>query len=113
KATGTDPLECSSEGSCSYVAHGRRVALVTSDAGLPVQCTTADAIVAQVPAGFRCRSQIPVADRIDSWRHGAIALWLGDDGIAIESANQSRGDRPWVPHPISAKERARAAEKHE
>src|SRR5947208_2989951 len=43
KATGTDPLECPSEGSCSYGARGRRVALVTSDAGLPVQCATTDA----------------------------------------------------------------------
>jgi hypothetical protein len=51
-----------------------------------------------------------VVDRIDSWRQGAIALWLGRGGITVESANQSRGDRPWVPHPVSARERARAAE---
>jgi hypothetical protein len=98
------------EGRCSYAAHGRRVALVTSAAGLPVLCDTVDAIVAQVPAGFGCRSQIPVVDRIDSWRQGAIALWLEPGGITIESANESRGDRPWVPHPVSARERARAAE---
>jgi hypothetical protein len=52
-------------------------------------------------------------DRIDNWRNGAFALWLGPgigrNGIMIESANASRGDRPWVPHPISAKERARRA----
>ena len=28
----------------------------------------------------------------------------------IESANASRGDRPWVPHPVSARERARRAQ---
>jgi hypothetical protein len=59
----------------------------------------ADAIVSQVPAGFACRKQIPVVDRIDNWRRGAVALWLDQDGIAVESANESRGDRPWVPHP--------------
>lgn len=100
-------LDCPREGSCFYTANGRRVALVTGEAGLPVACNTVDAIVAQIPAGFACRSQIPVADRIDNWRQGAIALWLGRDGIAVESANGSRGDRPWVPHPVSARERAR------
>lgn len=83
--------------------------MVTSAAGLPVDCDAVDAIVAQVPAGFQCRSQIPVADRIDSWREGSVALWLEPGGVAIERANQSRGDRPWVPHPVSAKERARRA----
>jgi hypothetical protein len=75
-----------------------------------VPCYTVDAIVAQVAAGFACKSQIPVRDRIDSWRQGSIALWVDKDGIAVESANSSRGDRPWVPHPISRRERDRAAE---
>ena len=102
-------LQCASEGRCFYTANGRRIALVTSEAGLPIMCGTVDAIVAQVPAGFACRSLIPTVDRIDNWRHGAFALWLDSGGIVIESANASRGDRPWVPHPISAKERARRA----
>jgi hypothetical protein len=103
-------LECPAEGRCTYAGRGRRVALVSGPAGLPVPCYTVDAIVAQVPAGFRCRSQIPVVDRIDSWRYGAIALWLDPDGITVESSNQTRGDRPWVPHPVSARERAAAIE---
>ncbi|HEX3862459.1 MAG TPA: ComEC/Rec2 family competence protein [Stellaceae bacterium] len=107
EATG-DGLDCAAEGRCLYTARGRRVALVTGEKGLPVVCDTVDAIVAQVPAGFDCRSKIPVVDRIDSWRQGAIALWLGHDGIAVERANAGRGDRPWVPHPVSARERARA-----
>jgi competence protein ComEC len=104
------PLDCREAGRCFYAAEGRRVALVTSAAGLPVLCGTVDAIVAQVPAGFACRDRgVPVADRIDNWRDGAIALWLDGDGVSMESANGSRGDRPWVPHPISARERARLA----
>jgi competence protein ComEC len=105
-------LECTAAGRCLYSAHGKRVALVTGEAGLPVVCNTVDAIVAQLPAGSQCRFQIPVVDRIDSWRQGAIALWLDEGGIVIESANESRGDRPWVPHPVSARERAKAAETH-
>jgi competence protein ComEC len=102
-------LHCTIAARCFYTAAGRRVALVTGEAGLPVACGAVDAIVAQVPAGFACRSLISTVDRIDNWRQGAVALWLGADGIAVESANASRGDRPWVPHPVSAKERARRA----
>jgi competence protein ComEC len=91
-------LDCAGE-LCRYSARGRQVAIVAGKAGLPVKCGGIDAIVSQVPAGFRCRSIVPVVDRIDSWRRGAVALWLDPDGIAVESANESRGDRPWVPHP--------------
>jgi len=102
-------LDCREAGRCFYAVRGRRVALVTGAAGLPVFCGTVDAILAQVPAGFACRYRIPVADRIDNWRYGAFAFWLGADGIRMMSANQSRGDRPWVPHPVSKRERARLA----
>jgi hypothetical protein len=91
-------LNCAGE-LCRYTARGRSVAIVTGAAALPIACGGVDAIVSQVPAGFRCRSIVPVVDRIDSWRLGAVALWLDDTGVTVESANGSRGDRPWVPHP--------------
>jgi competence protein ComEC len=93
-------LECSGE-RCSYSMRGRNVAILTGASALPANCGGIDAIVSQVPAGFRCRSIIPVVDRIDSWRLGAVALWLDEAGVVTESANGSRGDRPWVPHPHS------------
>jgi hypothetical protein len=74
---------------------------------LPLKCGGVDAIVGQVPAGFRCRSMMPVVDRVDSWQRGAVALWLDADGITVESVNENRGDRPWVPHPRPAHERPR------
>jgi competence protein ComEC len=97
-----DPLSCA-DGACLYTARGKRVAIVTDDRGLPAGCDAVDAIVSQVPAGFACRHTIPVVDRIDNWRRGAVALWLNPDGIAVSGANDSRGDRPWVPHPVAAK----------
>ena len=100
-------LDCAGE-LCRYSARGRTVAIVTGATALPVKCSGLDAIVAQVPAGFRCRSLMPVVDRINSWRRGAVALWLDRDGVTVESANESRGDRPWVPHPRSKRERAHA-----
>jgi competence protein ComEC len=99
-----DDLDCAGE-LCVYTARGRRVAIATGEAALPIRCTGFDAIVSQVPAGFHCRSLMPVVDRIDSWRRGAVALWLNRDGVAVESANESRGDRPWVPHPRPARRR--------
>jgi hypothetical protein len=108
-APGADGLDCTAEGRCFYTAQGRRVAVVTRETGLPVMCYTVDAIVAQVPAGFACRGKIPVVDRIDTWRQGAVALWLDPDGVTVISANESRGDRPWVPHPVSKREREKAA----
>jgi hypothetical protein len=100
-------LDCAGE-LCVYTARGRRVAIATGEAALPIRCAGFDAIVSQVPAGFRCRSMMPVVDRIDSWRRGAVALWLYSGGITVESANETRGDRPWVPHPRSKRERASA-----
>jgi competence protein ComEC len=95
-------LDCAGE-ACRYTARGRTVAIVNGFAGLPVKCSGLDAIVSQVPAGFRCRSMMPVIDRIDVWRRGAVALWLDEHGVSVESANESRGDRPWVPHPRPAR----------
>jgi competence protein ComEC len=100
--TEADPLSCA-DGACLYTARGKRVAIVTDDRGLPSGCDAVDAIVSQVPAGFACRHTIPVIDRIDTWRRGAVALWLDAGGIAVLGANDSRGDRPWVPHPVAAK----------
>jgi hypothetical protein len=99
-----DDLDCAGE-LCVYTARGRRVAIATGEAALPIRCTGFDAIVSQVPAGFHCRLLMPVVDRIDSWRRGAVALWLNRDGVAVESANEIRGDRPWVPHPRPARRR--------
>jgi competence protein ComEC len=101
-------LSCAGGGGCRYTARGKTVAIATDERGLPAACDTADAIVSQVPAGFACRKLIPVVDRIDTWRRGAVALWLDPGGITVSGANDSRGDRPWVLHPVSAKEHAAA-----
>ena len=105
-------LDCS-DGGCLYAARGRRVAIVADERGLPAGCDSVDAIVSQVPAGFACRHRIPVIDRIDNWRRGAVALWLDPGGVTALGANDSRGDRPWVPHPVSRAERERAAKPDE
>ena len=102
------PLVCG-DSSCLYTARGKQVSIVTDERGLPSGCDTVDAIVSQVPAGFACRTALTVIDRIDTWRRGAVALWLDPSGITVSGANDSRGDRPWVPHPVSAKGKAAAS----
>ena len=104
-----DPLDTAGDSSelASNPAHARlntwvafTVALLATFMGI---CKVKDDNIVQA-------MQQAQADRIDNWRNGAFALWLGSDGIIVESANASRGDRPWVPHPISARERARRAQ---
>jgi competence protein ComEC len=97
-AAAVDGLACAA-GLCRFEAHGRRVAIVTDAAALELDCTRFDAMIAAVPAGMRCRWRIPVVDSIDSWEEGAVALWLDQGGVTVESANEARGDRPWVPQP--------------
>jgi hypothetical protein len=92
--TAESSLDCAGE-LCRYTARGHTVAIITGAAALPLKCRGLDAIVSQVPAGFGCRSMMPVIDRIDSWRRGAVALWLSRDGVTVEGVNESRGDRPW------------------
>jgi competence protein ComEC len=104
-----DGLDCR-DGGCRYTARDKSVAIVTDERGLPTGCDMADAIVSQVPAGFACRKQITVVDRIDNWRRGAVALWLDPGGISVTGANDSRGDRPWVPHPVAAKKTGEPAQ---
>jgi competence protein ComEC len=58
-----------------------------------------------MPARRLCRGT-PVIDRIDTWRKGGHAVWLGADGIRIETVRDWQGARPWTPVPVSARERA-------
>ena len=104
-----DALACTA-GGCRYIARGKTVAIATDDRGLPAECDAADAIVSQVPAGFACRKRIPVVDRIDNWRRGAVALWLDPGGIRVLGANDSRGNRPWAPRPTPSKKKAEPAQ---
>jgi competence protein ComEC len=87
-------LRCDALG-CLWRYAGRIVALVLDAAALPEDCRNADIIIALVPARSSCRNTALVVDRTDLRRHGAAALWLGP-AIILDTANDRRGDRPWV-----------------
>ncbi|MCG8510166.1 MAG: ComEC family competence protein [Rhodospirillales bacterium] len=89
-------LACDGLG-CIYRTDGPTVALVRGEGALLEDCHAADAVIAAVPVRRPCPSAGLVIDRFDLWRHGAHALWIERAGIRVESVNERRGSRPWVP----------------
>ena len=91
---------------CRYTARGRQVAIVTGEARTAAQMWW-DRRDRQPSAG---RLPLPLDDagrrphQLLAARRGRAVARPG--GITVESANESRGDRPWVPHPRSARERS-------
>jgi len=94
-ASADGSLTCDREG-CLYKMHNRSVALERNATALTEDCTRADLVVTPVPNRGECRSK-SVIDRLDTWRNGSYAVWLGADTMTIESVRDWRGQRPWVP----------------
>lgn len=85
---------------CIATLHGRIIAFVRDPRALVEDCRVADIVVATVPVRGSCSRPKVVIDRFDLWRAGAHAIWINaegeENGLRVRSANQSRGDRPWV-----------------
>ncbi len=91
-------LSCDRQG-CLYRAGGKKVALVSHPAAVAEECWAADVLIATLPVRGRCPVPEVVIDRFDLWRDGAHAVWLADGDIRVETANGTRGRRPWVARP--------------
>jgi competence protein ComEC len=99
-------LRCDPD-ACILQRDGRRVALVREIRALDEECREADLVLSLVRAPRSCRGRTRLIDLADLHHNGATALWLGDP-LRIESANQWRGERPWVPgFPVSSAASAR------
>jgi competence protein ComEC len=85
--------------SCLYRTGRHIVALVSDARALAEDCRVATVVISIVPVRGRCHSAERVIDRFDLWRQGAHAIWLGDDGIRVETVRDYRGVRPWAPAP--------------
>lgn len=94
EATEDGALRCDPLG-CLWRRDGRVIALVRDEAALPEDCRNADIVIALVPTRHSCRAKALVVDRVDLRRNGATAIWLGPS-IVLDTANDWRGDRPWV-----------------
>lgn len=91
-------LRCDERG-CLWRAEGRVVALVKDEDHPEQACAGADIVISSVPLRGACRGAKLVIDRFDLWRRGPHALWLGGDGIRVDSVAAWQGDRPWAWHP--------------
>ena len=92
-----ESLRCDRLG-CLYRPSGRAtVALVGDARALADDCAAATVVVSAVPVRGACGEARVVIDRFDLWRHGAHAVWLGEDGgVRIRSAAWGRRGRPWA-----------------
>lgn len=86
-------LACDALG-CVYRGEGRTVALVRDPMALDEDCA---AVAVVVTAAFTRRCPAPVViDQRALRSGGAHALYLGGDGIRIDSVGAERGRRPWT-----------------
>ena len=96
-ATADGRLECRPS-DCVYRVDGVDVAIVRQARVLPVACAGRDLVIATVNLFAACRAAAgQTIDRADLLRDGAHAIWIGADGIRIETVRAARGSRPWVP----------------
>jgi len=107
-----DWLRCDALG-CVYRAGDAVVALIHDRAALDDDCADATVVISAVPVRRGgCRGPRLVIDRFRLWRDGPHALWLGPDGVRVESVREQRGERPWAPRvgwrkpPVSSGDRA-------
>jgi competence protein ComEC len=93
-------LRCDDKG-CLWRADGRVVALVKDETAPEAACAGADIVISSVPLRGACRGAKLVVDRFDLWRRGPHVLWLGAEGVRLDSVADWQGDRPWSwrPHP--------------
>lgn len=104
-------LRCDDLG-CLWRVDNRVVALVKDEAAPEAACAGAGLVISSVPLRGTCRGARVVVDRFDLWRRGPHALWLGPDGVRVETVAGWQGDRPWAwrPHPRKTKKIAPPAE---
>jgi competence protein ComEC len=92
--TSSGEVRCDRLG-CLAERKGYRLAFVRDQAALADDCRVAELIVAPMPV-LRCPSARTILDSRRLRRSGAIAVWLGPDGVEVRSSVEARGDRPWV-----------------
>jgi competence protein ComEC len=86
---------CDAEG-CRAELRGRRIGFALTPGAAAEECGRADLVIsARFLRRSRCRGSLLI-DRGALWRAGAHALWLGEEGVRIETVRDFRGERPWI-----------------
>ncbi len=64
-------------------------------------CEGARVVIAAFPLRGMCAGADVRVDRFDVWRHGAMALHVGEGGIEVSMARPPGKERPWNPPPLA------------
>ncbi|MCC3306095.1 ComEC/Rec2 family competence protein [Sneathiella sp. HT1-7] len=90
-------LVCDPSG-CVLRQNSELIAFPETMSGVEMDCRRANIIVSRIPAPKNCKNAQLVIDKFDLWRRGSHSLYFMSDGkLQVDTANDLRGDRPWVP----------------
>ncbi len=79
---------------CRFEIKGRKISFIRHFYIQKQECSWADIIISTPPMKIDCNAGI-VIDKFDSWKNGAYAVWINDDGIKIQNVAQKTSNRPW------------------
>ena len=80
---------------CTATIKGKRVAYLSGE-GPATACGGIDILIAAFPLRGVCKSVPLRIDRFDVWRSGAHDIRIAETGVAVRTARQAQGNRPWV-----------------
>ncbi len=86
---------CGAEG-CRFVMRGQKISFVRDAYYIGSECAWADVVLSEEPVNKRqCGAQV-VIDKFDTWRSGAHALTIVEDGaVHVQNVAQSISGRAW------------------
>ncbi|MBS0471357.1 MAG: ComEC/Rec2 family competence protein [Proteobacteria bacterium] len=93
--TPADKIACDTLGCIATTAGDLEVAYIARADAFAEDCSTADVVIAAIPARGRCKGPKLVIDRLDVARANAHAIWFGPT-LRAESVEAIRGQRPWT-----------------
>lgn len=103
----TSDIHCDTQ-SCRMTIKNKKIAFVKQPYALQADCLWADILVSENPIKTPCVKPLKI-DKFDTWKNGAHAIWIGEDGkIRVESLASTQGDRPWVQSSKTTDEKNRA-----
>jgi len=83
---------------CRVSVNGMTISAISHMGAFAEDCASSDIVISAIPARHWCKGPKLVIDRFDVARNGAYAIWLGNN-IQIETAQDTRGERPWSMRP--------------
>ena len=88
-------VTCDPDACAARLRNGMELALVMHPRALWDACRRADIVITRFSFATACRSAQIVIDRRALSRHGAHALYVGEQGVSMRTVSQAVGERPW------------------